>query len=299
MTDEAHNQQDAEARETEPRTNSTRSHQPDDGESNEENAIIDDSDGELGQRPPGENLPGEQPQANTEDEPSPDESAGAPGSSQAADPNQKELSDLASTDIDLHGLLSEEIPSQDADVSQREMFIKRQYEAERITGGLNAVFRRRMGIVLIGLQKQKKHGEWEDYVRATYPFSSRTAYTYMRIARETTEEEALQHGMHDLMLKLGLTQGSEPPETDPLDTAVAKLKSIWRDVMQLSRHNGSLLVALRRAKGADPAFDALTALIRETKISLDSLSADIHTRQQIAAKWDARRELPNHDGDAL
>ena len=59
MTDEAHNQQDADARETEPRTNSTRSHQPDDGESNEENAIIDDSDGELGQRPPGDRPRGE------------------------------------------------------------------------------------------------------------------------------------------------------------------------------------------------------------------------------------------------
>lgn len=293
MTNEAHNHQEAEARATETQTNGTRSQQADDADTSAENASIDESDGGLGQRPPDKTQPGEQSQspANTEDEPSSHESALALGSSKPADPNQKALSDLPGSDLDLSALLHEPIPTEKDDVAQRELFIKRQYEGERFSGLMNALFQRRIGLVLIGLQQQTKHGEWEDYVSRIFPFCPRTASTYMRIARQVSEAEATQHTTYDIMVKLDMAgQSAEHSAQDALDLAAKKLKGIWKEVISLSKYNGSLMTALRRAEGHNPAFHTLASIIREIRTSIDSLLDDVDARRTISEDWDERHE---------
>ena len=121
----------------------------------------------------------------------------------------------------------------------------------------------------------------------TFPFSTRSATTFMAIARQVTEEEALQHTSFDLMVKLGLAKPSNGSPSEAIDKAATDLKSIWKSVMQLGKYNGPLMTALRRAKSSDPAFATVINTIVEIKQSLDSLLADVRVRQATAAAWDA------------
>ena len=206
--------------------------------------------------------------------------------------NPKALSDLLNSDLDLQALLAEPLPDEESDTIQKELFVKRQYAGEQLAGKMNALFQRRMGVVLLMIRKEKKHGEWESYVQSTFPFCPKTACNYMNIARHASEKEAQEHTAYDLMLKLGLAKPSKGSTGNALDSAVAKLKTVWKAVMQLSQYNGALMTALRRVKGSDPAFEELRKLVKEIRLSLDSLEADIETRQQAAADWDA-----NHPSD--
>ena len=152
----------------------------------------------------------------------------------SAKANPQALSDLPDADVDLHALLAEPIPPDEDEPKQRELFIKRQYRGEQLSGRMNALFRWRMGVVLLKLKAETRHGEWESYVLQTFPFSVRSASTFMAIARQATAEEASQHSPFDLMVKLGLAKPSNDSPSEVIDKAALELKSIWKSVMKNS-----------------------------------------------------------------
>ena len=156
--------------------------------------------------------------------------------------NRKRVSD---SDVDIDALLNEPIPENDCEPIQLTAFVKRQYAGYQHLGKKCALFEYRMGIVLIREKSNKNHGEWENHIESEYPFSSRTASTYMRIARLSNEDEASSMTANALKEKHGIIQYRKDPEppTDawedgqdngPEDDGMADLESLGNVVKKLA-----------------------------------------------------------------
>ena len=215
------------------------------------------------------------PAAATAPEPQPAESERS---------NPQASADLPAAEI--LARLNEPVPNKDDDRAIRERFVTRQWEAEQVAGRWTGIFKRHIGLVLIGLKKEIGHGRWERYVENAYhagtlPFQCRTAVEYMTIARETTDEEVQGHTAQDILVKLGRVSSNAD---DILTEGIQKFKAFGKTLIQLGQPNSRLLGAARKCR--DPEIiDALRQTIGEIKISLDSLDLDLQQKQQIAQDW--------------
>ena len=154
-----------------------------------------------------------------------------------------------SADLDVDAALAEPLPDDHTDPIQLVAFIKRQYKACDRIGKQCSLFQWRMGRALILDKKTKPHGQWLDHVAETYPFSSRSATDYMRLAESATLDEATNTPITELMQRKGIVsyRKEKPPAEErgpddngaderegPPDPGMADLKALGNKVAKVT-----------------------------------------------------------------